>query len=121
MQIIKGEPDEDNSHSKPEGQRTRERGRIMGTLGKMALTVIMLVSLLISQSSNAEIFKWIDEKGTVHFTEDPENIPERYRENVKSRLTEEDLMSPEERMKVKRELEEQEKGKRLKKEIIEPT
>jgi hypothetical protein len=77
--------------------------------------------LLHSQLAQAVIYKWIDEKGTTHFTEDHETIPERYRENVKSRLTEEDLMSPEERMKVKRELEEQERGKRPKKEIIEPT
>jgi len=82
---------------------------------------IMFGLLLHSQSAQTEIYKWIDEKGTVHFTEDPETIPERYRENVKSRTTEEDLMSPEERMKVKREREEQEKGKQSKKEIIETT
>ena len=77
--------------------------------------------LIHSQSAQAEIYKWIDEKGTIHFTEDPETIPERYRENVKSRTTEEDLMSPEERMKVKREREEQEKGKGFKKEATETT
>lgn len=82
---------------------------------------IMFGLLLHSQSAQAEIYKWIDEKGTVHFTEDPETIPERYRENVKSRTTEEDLMSPEERMRVKREREEQERGKRFKKEISETT
>ena len=82
---------------------------------------VMFGLLLHSQSAQAEIYKWVDEKGTVNFTEDPETIPERYRENVKSRLTEEDLMSPEERMRVKREREEQEKGKRSKKEIIETT
>ena len=82
---------------------------------------IMFGLLLHSQSAQAEIYQWIDEKGTVHFTEDPETIPERYRENVKSRTTEEDLMSPEERMRVKREREEQERGKRFKKEISETT
>ena len=82
---------------------------------------IMFGLLLYSQSAQGEIYKWIDEKGTVHFTEDPETIPEKYRENVKSRTTEEDLMSPEERMRIKRESEEQEKGKRSKKEISKTT
>ena len=82
---------------------------------------IMFGLLLHSQSAQGEIYKWVDEKGTVHFTEDPEIIPERYRENVKSRTTEEDLMSPEERMKVKREREGQERGERSKKEIPKTT
>jgi hypothetical protein len=46
---------------------------------------------------HAEIFKWIDEKGTVHFTEDPATIPEKYRDKVKSRATEEFSESSEER------------------------
>jgi len=88
-------------------------------IGVLMITLFGLVPIF--QLTHAEIYKWVDEKGTVHFTEDPETIPERYRENVKSRTTEEDLMSPEERMRVKREHEEKERGKRLKKEIIEPT
>jgi hypothetical protein len=82
------------------------------------LATIMFGLLLHFQPAQAEIYKWIDEKGTVHFTEDTETIPERYRKNVESRTTEEDLMSPEERMRIKRESEEQEKEKRSKKEII---
>jgi hypothetical protein len=89
------------------GKKTSERGRIMGTLGKMALTVIMLVSLLISQSSNAETYKWVDEKGTVHFTEDPATIPEKYWDKAKSRMTEEDLMTPEEKIRAKKKQEEE--------------
>ncbi len=29
-------------------------------------------------SFTAEIYRWTDEKGTVHFTDDPTKIPERY-------------------------------------------
>jgi hypothetical protein len=79
----------------------------MGTLGKMALTVIMLVSLLISQLSYAETYKWVDEKGTVHFTEDPATIPEKYWDKAKSRTTEEDLMTPEEKIRAKQKYEEE--------------
>lgn len=31
-----------------------------------------------SVSFSAEIYRWTDEKGTIHFTDDPTNIPERY-------------------------------------------
>jgi len=58
------------------------------------LFTITLGLLLHSQLAHAEIYKWVDEKGTVHFTEDPATIPEKYREKVKSRTTDEDLMTP---------------------------
>ena len=35
--------------------------------------------LFISQSSRAEIYKWFDEKGTVNFTDDPNKVPEKYK------------------------------------------
>jgi hypothetical protein len=36
--------------------------------------------LLHSQLAHAqEIYKWVDEKGTVHLTEDPSTIPEKYK------------------------------------------
>jgi clan AA aspartic protease (TIGR02281 family) len=30
-------------------------------------------------SRSADLFRWIDEKGVVHFTDNPHNIPEKYR------------------------------------------
>ena len=40
---------------------------------------LFLVFLLTSTVSfSAEIYRWTDEKGTVHFTDDPTRIPERY-------------------------------------------
>jgi hypothetical protein len=71
----------------------------MKTMMVVLLTVLFGL-LLISQSSHAEIYKWVDEKGTVHFTEDPATIPEKYREKVESRTTEEDSMTPAERIKA---------------------
>ena len=54
--------------------------------------IIIGASLLFLSFSmvDAEIYKWIDEKGTVHFTEDPATIPDKYRDKVKTRPTEED-------------------------------
>ncbi len=81
------------------------------TLAAMGLFVM----ILISQPVQAEIFKWIDEKGTVHFTEDPSTIPEKYKEKARSRMTEEDLMTPQEKAR-ERARQEQEVRERLKRE-----
>ena len=44
-----------------------------------------------SVSFSAEIYRWTDEKGTVHFTDDPTRVPERYSEQG------EKIRAPEER------------------------
>ena len=50
---------------------------LMKTVTVIFMT-ILFSSLFISQSSHAEIYKWVDDKGTINFTEDPFTIPERY-------------------------------------------
>jgi predicted nucleic acid-binding Zn-ribbon protein len=40
--------------------------------------LLLIFFLTPSVSFSAEIYRWTDEKGTVHFTDDPSNIPERY-------------------------------------------
>lgn len=71
-------------------------------------TIILTISFLVLfvGVSHSEIFKWTDEKGSVHFTEDPATILEKYRDKAKGRLTEEDLMTPEEKARAKKEHEE---------------
>jgi len=63
-------------------------GQERGCLMKWIIALFGL--LLFFTFANAEIYKWVDEKGTVHFTEDPSTIPEKYREKAKGRFTEED-------------------------------
>ena len=41
----------------------------------LSFTIIILSLSLLPLSSSAEIYKWTDEKGTVHFAEDPSEIP----------------------------------------------
>jgi len=89
--------------------------KVMSNRIAMILSIVIFSLSLIFQTAHAEIFKWVDEKGTVHFTEDPATIPEKYWEKVKSRTTEEDLMSPEERARAKKQYEEEVREK-LKKE-----
>ena len=82
----------------------------------MVVLIITLFGLLsIFQLAHAEIFKWVDEKGTVHFTEDPATIPEKYKDKARSRMTEEDSMTPEEKIRAKTKYEE-EVRERLKRE-----
>jgi hypothetical protein len=37
---------------------------------------------------HAEVYKWIDEKGTIHFTDDYGNVPSSYREQLKVEIRE---------------------------------
>ena len=41
---------------------------------------IVLISSLVSAQA---IYRWVDEKGSVHFTDDPSLIPEKYRDQTK--------------------------------------
>ena len=43
---------------------------------------IMLLSWIPSLSPGGEVYKWVDEKGTVHLTDDPQNIPKKYGHQV---------------------------------------
>jgi hypothetical protein len=79
----------------------------MKTIMVILMTIIFSL-LFISQSSHAEIYKWVDEEGIVHFADDPATIPEKYREK----------MTREEAMRAKQKYEEEitEQLKREKKE-----
>ena len=63
---------------------------------------ILLLQILFLPCVSAEIFKWVDEKGITHFTEDESAIPEKYREQVERRPTKEDPGSPKEKAKTEK-------------------
>ena len=44
----------------------------------------ILLILFSAEFSSAEVYKWVDEKGGVHFTDDFIQIPEKYRTKVQS-------------------------------------
>jgi clan AA aspartic protease (TIGR02281 family) len=53
---------------------------------KMRLILFLIIMLtFFVPSSYGEMYKWVDEKGTVHFTDDPSNIPEKYRQDAETR------------------------------------
>jgi clan AA aspartic protease (TIGR02281 family) len=51
---------------------------------KFILLFIMMLAIVVP-SSYGEMYKWLDEKGTVHFTDDLSNIPEKYRQEAETR------------------------------------
>jgi Domain of unknown function (DUF4124) len=50
---------------------------------KLIILTILSLILFISEISIAEVYKWVDEKGVVYFTDDITQIPERYRPSAK--------------------------------------
>jgi hypothetical protein len=51
------------------------------------ISLILLIGLVFSSASalTQEIYQWVDEKGTVHFTDDPGLIPEKYQDQAQKR------------------------------------
>lgn len=47
------------------------------------ILIIILFFLFISELSFAEIFKWVDEKGVIHYTDDALQVPKKYRPKAK--------------------------------------
>ena len=52
--------------------------------GKVYLAVLAVI-LIVPFVARAEVYKWIDEKGNIHFTDDPSKIHEKYRTDAESR------------------------------------
>jgi hypothetical protein len=51
-------------------------------------------------SEGKEVYKWVDEKGTVHFSEDESSVPERYREQIEKKSMSEETQGTKEKAKV---------------------
>ena len=53
--------------------------RIADGMVMKRISIIILFILFISAICFAEVYRWVDEKGAVHFTDDITQVPERYR------------------------------------------
>ncbi len=69
---------------------------------KFVIICILLLALSILPGY-AQMYKWVDDKGTVHFTDDPAAIPEKYREDAETRknLPERGTQAPQHQEKPK--------------------
>jgi hypothetical protein len=54
------------------------------------LIFVIFLFLFITNPGYAQVFKWIDEKGSVHFTDDITKIPEKYRQAIEQIETREE-------------------------------
>ena len=57
--------------------------------------VILVVSMVVIavSLSYGEMYKWMDEKGTVHFADDLSNVPEKYRSDAEMRKIPKEIVS----------------------------
>lgn len=57
----------------------------MKTIAIILSTIIFGLLLHFQMTSAQEIYKWIDEKGTTHYSEDPNSVPEKHRDKVQKK------------------------------------
>jgi len=67
--------------------------------------IILFIFFLISQASFAQVYRWVDEKGVTHFTDDMTQVPEKYRPKAES------IEAPQEKEHTKGEVESAPRGK----------
>ncbi|MEK6545924.1 MAG: DUF4124 domain-containing protein, partial [Nitrospinota bacterium] len=57
-------------------------------------TILTFTLLFYSENSYSEIYKWVDENGIVHFSDDLKKIPEEYRGRVEKPISSEKEKEP---------------------------
>jgi peptidoglycan hydrolase CwlO-like protein len=61
---------------------------------KRKILIVMAGLLLLSvQAYGQEVYKWVDEKGMSHFTDDLSQVPEKYREQAAKKTSKEESAS----------------------------
>jgi hypothetical protein len=72
-------------------------GRVMMMLkaiGTWVFIAALILLFVVCPSRAKEIYKWVDDKGTVHFAEDESSVPEEYRDQLEKKSMKEDSKSP---------------------------
>jgi clan AA aspartic protease (TIGR02281 family) len=62
---------------------------------RFATLFIIIISIALAFPCYGEMYKWVDEKGTVHFTDDLSKIPEKYQSDVETRKPATEISVPE--------------------------
>jgi hypothetical protein len=60
---------------------------------KVLIATLIIGLLMIPHLVHAEVYKWMDEKGDIHFTDDYSTIPEKYKQQLERRSLSEDSKS----------------------------
>jgi hypothetical protein len=65
--------------------------------------IAVLILLFVDSPSHAkDVYKWVDEKGTIHFSEDASSVPEKYRDQLEKKSMPEESKPPEAKVKAKK-------------------
>jgi hypothetical protein len=65
--------------------------------------IATLIFLFVDCPSRAkDVYKWVDEKGTVHFSEDESSVPEKYRDQLEKKSLPEESQTPKEKVKTRK-------------------
>jgi clan AA aspartic protease (TIGR02281 family) len=68
----------------------------------MRLIILLIIFLTaFVPTSYGEMYKWVDEKGTIHFTDDLLSIPEKYRPDAETRKPTKEISAPKPQEKSK--------------------
>ena len=69
---------------------------VLGTRSEKMKFIILLIIIfvVIVPPVYGEMYKWVDEKGTVHFTDDLSSIPEKYRQDAETRKPPKETSTP---------------------------
>jgi len=59
------------------------------------LILVILLSVIWASPTHGETYKWVDEKGTVHYADDLSKIPEKYRPDAELRKDPKKISDPE--------------------------
>jgi len=54
---------------------------------RIMLFILVAITILPFVAGGQETYQWVDEKGTVHFTDDIGQVPEKYQDQVKEKKT----------------------------------
>jgi hypothetical protein len=79
--------------------------------GAWVLMGALILLPMVCPSDAKEVFKWVDEKGTVHFSEDESSVPERHRDQIEKKSMSEGAGGTEEKVKVRKQDGKEAKGR----------
>jgi len=74
--------------------------------GKATIALALMTALILlfgdCPARAKELYKWVDEKGTVYFSEDESSVPEKYREQLEKKSLKEEAIPSGEKVRVKK-------------------
>jgi clan AA aspartic protease (TIGR02281 family) len=74
---------------------------ILGSGEVRSILLFIIMMAIFVPPSYGEMYKWVDEKGTVYFTDDLSSIPEKYRQDAETRRPSKETLTPQPQEELK--------------------